>query len=103
MLFAKWGILSLFGIFVILIMFGIGGYGLSTNHTDISQEKPFNDFVGRDYRVIAPTDTMYWNDFPDKEKILTVSIGPASAENRFVTKSFSTWPNFFDVFGRTHS
>ncbi len=74
------------GIFVILVVLGLGGTMLPIPHTEISQQKPFNDFIGREYRVIGPTYAMYWNDFPDKEKILTVSIASARTKNRFVTK-----------------
>ena len=74
------------GLFAFLIMWSIAGYSIPIPDTEITQKEPFAQFIGREYRIKTPTDAMFWNDFPDKEKILTVTIGPASARTRFVTK-----------------
>lgn len=89
LMFVKYGLFSVAGLFTFLVMWGIAGYDLPISDTEITQEEPFAKFVGREYRLKVSTEAMFWNDFPDKEKILTVSIGPASAKNRFVTKIVS--------------
>jgi hypothetical protein len=85
-LYAKWIVLGLLGLFVILIALGVGGYSLPISDTEITQQEPFKKFIGREYLIKTSTNAIFWNDFPNKEKIRTVSIGPAIAETRFVSK-----------------
>jgi hypothetical protein len=85
-LFVKWTILGLLGLIVISIALGVSGYRIPISDTEITQRDPFAKFIGHEYIVKTPTEAMFWNDFPSKEKILNVSIGPATAKTRFVSK-----------------
>jgi hypothetical protein len=54
--------------------------------TEISHQKPYADFVGRECRVVADVLATAWNDFPDKAKILSITLGPPPGYgNRFVS------------------
>ncbi len=84
----KWAAFATFGLLAGLILLGIGGVRLPflLHSTDVTNEKPFADFVGREYRVRGHVTAMAWNDFPDKTKILSVSLMPSpGARNRFVS------------------
>lgn len=83
----KWTALAAFGLFVLLIILGVGGVRLPSwfPKTDISRERPYADFVGREYRVTGQVTAVAWNDFPDKAKILNVLLMPSpGTRNRFV-------------------
>jgi hypothetical protein len=86
----KWTALAAFGLLAALIVLGVGGVRLPFlfPETDISHEKPYADFVGREYRVTGRVNALGWNDFPDKATILSVSLMPSpGARNRFVSYS----------------
>ena len=81
-----------FGLLAVLIILGVGGIRLPFwfPDTDISDQKPYADFVGREYRVTGNVTALAWNDFPDKTKILTVSLSPSpGTRNRFVSYSIA--------------
>jgi len=87
-----WTVVSAFGLIAVLssalIILGVGGYRVPWfPSTDVSHEKPYADFVGREYRVTGHVTALAWNDFPDKAKILRVSLTPPAARNRFVSYS----------------
>jgi hypothetical protein len=70
-------------------MLGVGGVRLPFwfPNTEVTHDRPYADFVGREYRVKGHVTALAWNDFPDKAKILSVSLTPPSAHNRFVSYS----------------
>ena len=54
--------------------------------TEITQREPYADFVGRECRVVAHALATAWNDFPDKTKILEITLmAPPGIKNRFVS------------------
>jgi hypothetical protein len=54
--------------------------------TAITHQEPYADFIGREYRVKSNVSAFAWNDFPDKTKILSISlIPPPGIRNRFVS------------------
>jgi len=68
------------------IVLGIAGYGGPAPRTEVTQQKPYADYIGREYRVVGDVSAYAWNDFPDKEKILTVTLTPPpGTRNRFVS------------------
>ena len=75
-----------FALLVIGIVLGIAGYGPRWQGTDVTRQKPYSDFIGREYRVIGDISAYAWNDFPDKAKILTITLSPPpGTRNRFVS------------------
>jgi hypothetical protein len=53
---------------------------------DVSQRKPYADFIGREYRLVNDMEAVVWNDFPDKKTLLTVTLmRPPGIANRFVS------------------
>ena len=72
---------------VVMITLGVG---LSTQEpaTEVTDQRPFADFIGREYRIVGDVLAVAWNDFPDKEAILQVVLtrqaGPQT-RNRFVS------------------
>lgn len=84
----KWMTITALGLFGIVIVIGLGGYQIPfcPSDTEVTHEKPFSSFIGREYRVMGDVTALAWNDFPDKNKILVVSLtSPAGASNRFVS------------------
>lgn len=88
---AKWALYGLLGMVGLgAALFTLVGV-LSTTpnpfpETDLSTRKPYVDFIGREYRLIAEVDAIAWNDFPDKAKILVISLMPRpNVQNRFVS------------------
>ena len=84
----KWMSLTVLGLFGVLIIVGLGGYQIPfwPSDTEVSLEKPFSNFIGREFRIMGDVTALTWNDFPDKEKILVVSLtSPPGARNRFVS------------------
>ena len=54
--------------------------------TEITQREPYADYVGRECRVVAHALATAWNDFPDKTKILEITLmAPPGIKNRFVS------------------
>jgi hypothetical protein len=85
----KWTTLSAIGLLGVIIIIGLGGYQIPfwPSDTEITDEKPFSNYIGREYRVMGDVTALAWNDFPDKGKILVVSLtSPPGASNRFVSR-----------------
>jgi hypothetical protein len=81
-----WIALTAFGLIAVVIMLAVGGVRSPFSDTEVTREKPFADFVGREYRVTGNVNALAWNDFPDKTKILVVSLMRSpGARNRFVS------------------
>ncbi len=90
----KWVVFTVFGLFAILIVIGISGYQVPfwPEDTEVTNDKPFSTYIGQEYRVTNSIKALAWNDFPDKEKILLVSLTPPEAKNRFVSYSITLQP-----------
>jgi hypothetical protein len=68
------------------IVLGIAGYGPRGPGTEVSDQKPYADYVGRQYRVVGDVSAYLWNDFPDKDRTLSVTLSPPpGTRNRFVS------------------
>jgi hypothetical protein len=83
-----WMTLTALGLLVCVIVIGVGGYQIPfwPSDTEVSFEEPFSNFIGQEFLVIGEVTALTWNDFPDKEKILVVSLtSPPGASNRFVS------------------
>ena len=60
----------------------------SGTKTEVTNRKPFADYIGREYRVVGNVSALAWNDFPDKDTILSISImSPPLVRNRVVSYS----------------
>ena len=84
----KWMTLTALGLIGILIIIGLGGYQIPfwPSDTEVSFEEPFSNFIGREFFLKGEVTALTWNNFPDKEKILVVSLtSPPGASNRFVS------------------
>lgn len=82
----KWTALAAFALVAAVIVLALGGVPSPFPDTETSHEKPYVDFVGREYRVTGNVIALAWNDFPDKAKILVVSLMPSpGVRNRFVS------------------
>ncbi|WP_022664398.1 hypothetical protein [Desulfospira joergensenii] len=80
--------LTVLGLFGLLIIIGLGGYQIPfwPSDKEVSFEEPFSNYIGRELSVIGEVTALTWNDFPDKEKILVVSLTSLPrAKNRFVS------------------
>ena len=54
--------------------------------SDMTNRKPFADYIGRDYRVVGNVSALAWNDFPAKDRVFSVSLmSPPLVRNRFVS------------------
>ncbi|MCG8686619.1 MAG: hypothetical protein MI892_17195 [Desulfobacterales bacterium] len=83
-----WMTLTALGLIVCLIVIGVGGYQVPfwPSDTEVSLEEPFSNLIGQEFLVLGKVTALAWNDFPDKEKILVVSLtSPPGASNRFVS------------------
>lgn len=70
----------------IAIVLGIAGYGPAAPETEVTNQKPYADYIGREYRVVGDVSAYAWNDFPDKNRILSVTLTPPpGTRNRFVS------------------
>ncbi len=82
----KWSVLAVGGLLALVIVLGVGGVQVPWPPTETTQQKPYADFVGREYRVISSVSAYAWNDFPDKTKIQSFSLlAPPGVRNRFVS------------------
>ena len=91
----KWVTITILGLLAILIILSLGGYKIPfwPEDTEVTDNKPFSNFIGQEYRVTNSIKALAWNDFPDKEKILVVSLmPPPGAKNRFVSYSVTLQP-----------
>ena len=78
----KWVVFAIFG----LLMLAMSGIRSPFPDTEVTHQKPYADFVGREYYVASDVSAYAWNDFPDKEKILSVTLmSPPGVRNRFVS------------------
>lgn len=83
---AKWLVLAVGGLLALVIVLGVGGVQVPWPPTETTHQKPYADFVGREYRVISSVSAYAWNDFPDKAKIQSFSLlAPSGVRNRFVS------------------
>jgi hypothetical protein len=87
---AKWVVRAACGVVALLFAFLAiamgGGIPSPFPDTEITQQKPYADLVGREYRVVSKVSAYAWNDYPDKAKILAVSLmSPPGVKNRFVS------------------
>ena len=101
-----WLVSASFAAVVLLLMVAAGGCQTPFRDREISNRKPFADFIGREYRVGPFIEAHAWNDFPDKSKILGISLMPSpGVNNRFVSykvplkpgqviRIMSAWQNF---------
>jgi hypothetical protein len=87
--FAKWlafaAIAACGSVFVLLVL-GLGGYPSPFPTTEVTDRKPYADFIGQEFRVADGVRATAWNDFPDKAKILSITLDPTpGVRNRFVS------------------
>jgi hypothetical protein len=87
----KWIAIAVCSLWVaawLVAFWGMSGYGIPgwPRDTEVTHQKPFADVVGREYQVAGVVEAYAWNDFPDKERILGVSLmSPPGVKNRFVS------------------
>ena len=82
----KWLVLAAGGLLALVTVLGVGGVQVPWPPTETTQQKPYADFVGREYRVISSVSAYAWNDYPDKAKIQSFSLlPPPGIRNRFVS------------------
>jgi hypothetical protein len=67
----KWAAFAACGLVAVGIILGLGGYASPFPVIEITHQKPYVDFVGREYRVVADVRALAWNDFPDKARVLS--------------------------------
>ena len=81
---AKWVVFGFFGLVFAILM--LAGVRTPWPATETTHQKPYADFVGREYRVVSEVSAYAWNDYPDKAKIQSISlISPPGIDNRFVS------------------
>jgi hypothetical protein len=81
-----WMAFAAFGLLWLVVVLAVGGVRLPIPKTEVTHDRPYADFIGREYRVSGAVSALAWNDFPDKTKILNVSLMPSpGARNRFVS------------------
>lgn len=91
MVIAKWVALVACGLLAVSILLIVLAMILAETRdpfpvTEITHQKPYVDFVGRECRVVADVRATAWNDFPNKGKILSIALsGPPGVRNRFVS------------------
>jgi hypothetical protein len=71
-----------------LLVISIAGYKVPflPQDSDVSHLSPFSDYIGKELEVQGSADLIAWNDFPDKEKILSFTlVCNSGAKNRFVS------------------
>jgi hypothetical protein len=82
----KWLVLAAGGLLALVIVLGVGGVQVPWPPTETTQQKPYADFVGREYRVISSVSAHAWNDYPDKAKIQSFSSLIAASTSHSVSK-----------------
>jgi hypothetical protein len=79
---AKWVAFA----FVASLMLAMSGTLSPFPDTEVTHQIPYADFIGHEYRVVSKLSAYAWNDFPDKDKILSITlISPPGVHNRFVS------------------
>jgi hypothetical protein len=82
---AKWAIVGAGVLLGVAIILGIAGYGTAPR-IDVREQKPYADYIGREYRIVGDVSACAWNDFPDKDTLLSITLTPTPcADNRFVS------------------
>jgi len=89
----QWAVLVACGLFasailllVLAMALAMGGTLNSSPLTEITQRKPWVDFIGSACRLVTDVRAIAWNDYPDKAKILEVTLmAPPWVKNRFVS------------------
>lgn len=88
---AKFVMFGVFGLVALgALLFTVAGIGMQipAPKTEITNWKPFADYIGREYQVVGNVSALAWNDFPDKDTILSISLmSPPLIRNRFVSYS----------------
>ncbi len=69
------------GLLALLIILGLGGFASPFPDTEITHRKPYADFVGHEYRVTSAVSAYSWNAFPDKARIVSISLVPPPGVN----------------------
>ena len=93
--FVKWVVITVLSLFAVTCVVGLGGYQIPfwPEDSEVTNEKPFSNFIGQQYRLTSELYAHAWNDFPDKEKILVVSLmPPPGTKNRFVSYRVTLQP-----------
>lgn len=82
----KWIAFAALGLLALAIVLTVGGVRSPFPPTEITHEEPYFARIGREYRVTSDVSAYAWNDFPDKTKILSISLmPPPGMRNRFVS------------------
>src|SRR4051812_49436297 len=72
------------------VLFTVAGIGMQmpAPTTEITNRKPFGDYIGREYRVVGNVSALAWNDFSNKDTIRSFFLmSPPLVRNRFVSYS----------------
>jgi hypothetical protein len=71
----------------VLTMAEIGMQVPAAPASEVTRQKPFVDYIGREYRVVGDVSASAWNDFPDKSTLrsITLSSPDLLVRNRFVS------------------
>ena len=91
----KWVVITVLSLFAVTCVVGLGGYQIPfwPDDTEITNEEPYSSFIGQQYRLTSELYAHAWNDFPDKEKILVISLmPPPGTKNRFVSYRVTLQP-----------
>ena len=92
---AKRVVIAAFGLLALAIVLSVAGVRSPFPPTEITHQEPYSHFIGREYRVTSDVSAYAWNDFPDKAKILSISlVPPPGIRNRFVSYviPLQPWP-----------
>lgn len=82
----KWAAIGVCVLLAVVIVLGIAGMRSPLPPREITHRKPYADFIGREYRVTSSVSAYAWNDFPDRSRILSISLlPPPGVRNRFVS------------------
>ena len=82
---AAWLAAAAVGYVVFLVIVTVGGILSPFPVTDISSRPPYAGVIGREYTLKSKLVAVAWNDFPDKKKILSITLQPMGHGNRFVS------------------
>jgi hypothetical protein len=78
---------------IVLIVWGVAGYDSPFPIVEITHQRPYADIVGREYRVVGDVRAITSNDFPDKSRLLRISLmSPPTIRNRFVSSEIRLKP-----------
>jgi hypothetical protein len=77
MKFAKlvmFGAIGAVAVGAILLTVAGAGMQIPARRADVTNRRPFVGFVGREYRVGGNVSALAWNGFPDKQRIVSISL-----------------------------